>query len=105
MSETLGEASATEYPRRPYIGRSVLRFEDLRLVRGNGQYTDDLALPRQTSAYFVRSPHAHAKLIAINTAAARSLPGVLAVFTGADYLADGCGPIPQVPNPTDVIDY
>ncbi|MCC6949612.1 MAG: xanthine dehydrogenase family protein molybdopterin-binding subunit [Bradyrhizobiaceae bacterium] len=89
----------------PFIGRPMLRYEDLRLVRGAGRYTDDISLPNQTYAIFVRSPHAHANIRKIDAARARALPGVVAVLTAQDYLGDGCKPIPQVPNPTDVIEY
>src|SRR5262249_28118273 len=70
----------------PYIGRPMPRFEDLRLVRGAGNYTDDVSVPGQTYAVFVRTPHAHARIVAIDAAAARGHPGVLAVLTGDDYL-------------------
>jgi carbon-monoxide dehydrogenase large subunit len=73
----------------PYIGRPMPRFEDLRLVRGAGRYSDDISMPGQAYAAFVRSPHAHAKVRRIDTAAARAMPGVIAVLTGADYVADG----------------
>ena len=65
------------------------RFEDLRLVRGAGRYSDDISLPGQAYAVFVRSPHAHAKIKRIDAAAAQKMPGVIAVLTGADYVADG----------------
>ena len=73
----------------PYIGRPMPRFEDLRLVRGAGKYSDDISMPGQAIAAFVRSPHAHAMVKRIDTAAARKMPGVVAVLTGADYVADG----------------
>src|SRR6516165_2421369 len=73
---------STGRSRHRHIGRAMPRFEDLRLVRGGGRYTNDEALPGQAFAVFVRSPHAHARIIAITTEAARSLPGVLAVLTG-----------------------
>ena len=73
------------------IGASVLRKEDYRLLTGNGNYTDDINIVGQTHAYFVRSPHAHATLNSINTAAAAAAPGVVAVFTGDDLAADGIG--------------
>ncbi len=66
------------------IGARVERKEDRRFLTGAGQYTDDVVLPGQTYACFVRSPHAHAKIKSIDTAAAKAAPGVLAVFTGAD---------------------
>jgi carbon-monoxide dehydrogenase large subunit len=71
------------------VGQPVRRYEDLRLLTGRGRYQDDIVLPRQTYAVFLRSPHAHARIRSIDTAAAAAAPGVLAVYTGADYKADG----------------
>jgi carbon-monoxide dehydrogenase large subunit len=88
----------------PYIGRSLPRFEDLRLVRGAGRYTDDIVVPGQACATFLRSPHAHARILRIDTSAARARPGVLAVLTGADYVADGLLGAAQGPVPADAID-
>jgi carbon-monoxide dehydrogenase large subunit len=62
----------------------VKRKEDARFLTGSGQYTDDVALPNQTHAYFLRSPHAHAKIRGIDTAKAKQAPGVVAVYTSAD---------------------
>ncbi|HYD68430.1 xanthine dehydrogenase family protein molybdopterin-binding subunit [Azospirillum sp.] len=76
------------------IGQPVPRTEDARLLTGRGRYTDDVSLPGQTYAVFVRSPHAHADIRGIDADAAREAPGVLAVFTVADLDADGLGPIP-----------
>jgi carbon-monoxide dehydrogenase large subunit len=76
------------------IGASVKRKEDRRFLLGKGQYTDDLVLPDQTYAAFVRSPHGHAKLAKLDSAAAREVPGVLAVYTGDDVAAEGLGGIP-----------
>src|SRR5712691_9648292 len=73
------------------IGQAVTRFEDLRLLRGQGRYLDDVNLPGQTHAVVLRSPHAHAWIRSIDTAAATGAPGVLAVFTGADLARDGLG--------------
>src|SRR5712672_4778730 len=70
------------------IGAAVRRKEDFRFVTGKGQFTDDIDRPGQTHIHFLRSPHAHAKIKKIDTAAARALPGVLAVLTGADLAAD-----------------
>ncbi len=67
-----------------FIGQSVKRKEDARFLTGSGQYTDDVALPNQTHAYFLRSPHAHAKIRGIDTAKAKQAPGVIAVCTSAD---------------------
>jgi len=78
----------------PLIGARVLRKEDYRFLTGTGQYTDDVALPRQTYAAFVRSPHAHARIKSINSDKAKKSPGVLAVFTGADLAAAKVGGLP-----------
>ena len=88
----------------PYIGRPMPRFEDLRLVRGAGRYTDDISVPGQAYAAFARSPHAHAKILRIDTSAARRMPGVIAVLTGADYVADGLKGALQRPNPAGAIE-
>ena len=73
------------------IGTRVVRKEDKRFITGAGNYTDDINLPGQAHAYFLRSPHAHARLGKIDTAAAGAAPGVLAVFTGEDLAKDGLG--------------
>lgn len=73
------------------IGAPVRRKEDFRFITGAGRYTDDISLPGQSYAYFLRSPHAHASIVAIDTAAAEASPGVLAVFTGRDVASDGLG--------------
>ncbi|HET7096278.1 MAG TPA: xanthine dehydrogenase family protein molybdopterin-binding subunit [Casimicrobiaceae bacterium] len=67
-----------------YIGQSVRRKEDARFLMGAGQFTDDVSMPRQAQAYFLRSPHAHAKIRGIDAAKAKKAPGVLAIYTGAD---------------------
>lgn len=69
-----------------YIGRSVPRADAKRLLEGRGQYVDDLQLPRMVHAAYLRSPHAHAKIVAINTEAARNLPGVVAIYSGKDFI-------------------
>ncbi|GAN77128.1 xanthine dehydrogenase family protein molybdopterin-binding subunit [Acidisphaera rubrifaciens] len=76
------------------IGASILRKEDRRFLTGRGNYVADLKRPGMTFGVFVRSPHAHASLGAIDTEAARVVPGVLAVLTGADLAADEVGGIP-----------
>ncbi len=73
------------------IGASVIRKEDFRFLTGKGHYTDDINRPGQAHAFFLRSPHAHAEILKIETSAAHSMPGVLAVFTGADLAADKIG--------------
>ena len=77
------------------IGQSVPRFEDPRLVRGGGRYVGDMTLPRITHGFVLRSPHAHAKILSINTDAAKAAPGVLAVLTYADWEASGYGDLPR----------
>jgi carbon-monoxide dehydrogenase large subunit len=76
------------------IGQPVRRKEDLRLVRGAGRYSDDLSLPNQAYAAVLRSPHAHARIVNIDTSAAREAPGLLCVLTGIEVEADGLKPIP-----------
>jgi carbon-monoxide dehydrogenase large subunit len=73
------------------IGQPVRRYEDVRLLTGRGHYQDDVVQPRQSYCVFIRSPHAHAKILGIDTAAAKAAPGVVAIYTGADYAADGLG--------------
>jgi aerobic carbon-monoxide dehydrogenase large subunit len=76
------------------MGVSVKRKEDRRFLVGKGRYTDDIELPQQAYAVFVRSPYAHAGIGSIDTRAASELPGVLAVLTGEDVAAAGLGGIP-----------
>jgi carbon-monoxide dehydrogenase large subunit len=78
----------------PLIGARVQRKEDYRFLTGAGQYTDDVTLPRQTHAAFVRSPHAHAKIKSVSTSKAKAAPGVLAVYTGEDIAAAKLGGLP-----------
>ena len=77
------------------IGQPVSRKEDPVLLRGQGRYTDDLNLPGQLYAVMVRSGHAHGVIRGIDTEAALATPGVRAVFTGADLVAAGLGPMPS----------
>jgi len=97
------KAVTNRSPTPRYVGQPLPRFEDLRLVRGRGRYTDDFAVPDQVYAAFVRSPHGHARIRGIDTSAAKHAPGVLAVLTGAEYLADGCKGIRHVPVPRDTL--
>ncbi len=71
----------------PYIGVPIQRREDLRFLTGAGNYTDDLTLPHQTYAVFVRSPHAHARIRSVRTEAAARCAGVVGIFTGEDVAA------------------
>jgi carbon-monoxide dehydrogenase large subunit len=73
------------------IGAAVRRKEDFRFVTGKGQYTDDVVRPGETRAVFVRSPHAHAKIKSIDVSAAKSMPGVVDVLTGAQLATDKIG--------------
>jgi carbon-monoxide dehydrogenase large subunit len=82
-----------------FIGQPVPRHEDARLLVGQGRYSDDFALPGQAYAAMVRSPYPHARIVRIDKTRAAAMPGVLGVFTGADCLADGLGPIPHDPVP------
>jgi len=75
--------SALDRP-NSYIGRSVPRPNLARLTQGRGQYVSDVTLPRMVHAAFLRSPHAHARIAKIDTAAAKQAPGVVAVVTGAE---------------------
>src|SRR5271165_489695 len=87
------------------IGQPVRRKEDFRLLTGRGSFGDDLVLPELSHAVFVRSPYAHARIVAVAQRAALAAPGVLAVLIGADYSAAGLGPIPHNPGlsaPPDV---
>jgi carbon-monoxide dehydrogenase large subunit len=81
------------------IGSAVRRKEDLRLVTGHGCYSDDFNFPGQVYGAVVRSPHAHALIRSVDTAEARTMPGVLAVLTGADAQADGLKRIPHLAAP------
>lgn len=91
MSATNGGNGATA----THVGRAMRRKEDPRLITGRARYVDDLLLPGTLWAAFVRSPEAHATIVAIDTSAAKARPGVHAVYTNED-LADGLGgPLPM----------
>ena len=75
------------------FGQSVRRTEDRRFITGRGRYTDDVNLPKQTWAAFVRSPFAHADILSFDISEATNVPGVLGVFTGEDFAASGLGPL------------
>ncbi len=84
----------SEAERAPYVGARIARTEDRRFLTGRGNYTDDINRPGQAHAHFVRSPHAHAKIVSIDASRALAAPGVVAVYTGADIAADKVGGIP-----------
>jgi carbon-monoxide dehydrogenase large subunit len=88
----------------PAIGQPVRRKEDERLLTGKGRFTDDFSLPGQVFASMVRSPHAHAAIRGVDIAAARQMPGVLAVLAGADCEAEGLGQINHSPLPSTQFD-
>jgi carbon-monoxide dehydrogenase large subunit len=87
-----------------FIGKPMPRKEDERLITGRGRFTDDFNLDGQTYAVMVRSPHPHARIVAINSERAKAMPGVLGVFTGVDCEADKIGPIPHDPVPKTKFD-
>jgi carbon-monoxide dehydrogenase large subunit len=87
-----------------FIGKPLPRKEDARLITGKGRFTDDFALEGQAYAVMVRSPYPHARIVAIDAAAAKKMPGVLGVFTGADCAADKLAPIPHDPVPKTKFD-
>ena len=80
------------------VGERVRREEDRRLLTGRGRYVDDVTMPGAARGFVVRSPHAHARIVAVDAGAARGAPGVLAVLTGAELRARGLGTLrPGVP--------
>ncbi len=97
-----------------YIGKSVPRADAVRLTQGRGKYVDDIQLPRMLHAAFVRSPVAHGRIVSINVSEAKAVPGVTAVFTGADFVGQvepyvgvlshlaGLRSAPQMPLAVDV---
>src|SRR5690242_17855882 len=86
-------------PHYRFIGKPIPRNEDARLVTGHGRFSADFRFDGEVYAAMVRSPHAHARIRGIDTEAARKMPGVLGVYTGADCLADKLTPIPHDPLP------
>src|ERR1700719_3260482 len=79
-----------------HIGRSLRRLEDPRFLTGRGRYVDDIDLAGQLHGIVLRSPHGHAAIEGVDTAAARAMPGVRGVFTAADLEADGIGLLPCI---------
>ena len=75
------------------IGARVLRKEDKRFITGKGRYTDDIIESNQAYAAFVRSPHAHARIVSLDASAALAMEGVETVLTGPELVADGIGNI------------
>ncbi|MEO8081710.1 MAG: xanthine dehydrogenase family protein molybdopterin-binding subunit [Caldimonas sp.] len=79
-------------------GRAVARIEDRALLLGEGRFTDNVAVAGDAIVAFLRSPHPHARIVAVDAAAARAMPGVLAVYTGAELAAAGVRPMPKSPD-------
>jgi len=79
-------------------GRAVPRIEDRALLEGRGRFTDNVAVPGETVIAFLRSPYAHARIAGIDVDAARAMPGVIGVFTGADLAAAGVKGLPTTPD-------
>jgi carbon-monoxide dehydrogenase large subunit len=84
----------TENHTNTVIGTRMLRREDPALLTGEGKYTNDLNIPGALHLAVLRSPYAHAKIISIDTSAAKALPGVIAVYTGAELASEWAGPMP-----------
>jgi len=82
------------------IGQPVRRKEDVRLLTGAGRFSDDFNLEGQVYAAMVRSPYPHARILRIDAARSRAMPGVLGIFTSADCVSEGLGPIPHSPLPS-----
>lgn len=78
------------------VGQGVRREEDPRLLRGNGLFVNDIELPNQAYAFLLRSPHAHADILGIDTSIAEAMPGIFAIYTGQDIAADNLG-VPGMP--------
>lgn len=90
--------STLDIPARFGSGQAVQRLEDEALLKGTGQYTDDITPAGQLRLCFVRSPYPHARILSIDTSTAKGMPGVVAVVTGAELVAAGVKPIPHSPN-------
>jgi len=82
------------------IGQPLRRKEDFRLLTGRGRFSDDFSIAGQAYAVMVRSPYPHARIIRVDAGTARTMPGVLGIFSGADCLADGLAAIPHSPVPS-----
>ena len=78
------------------LGQSIARREDQRFLTGRGRYADNTAPAGALAVLFVRSPHAHARIAGIDTASALASPGVAAVYTAQDVVADGVGHLPAI---------
>ncbi|MEX2454351.1 MAG: xanthine dehydrogenase family protein molybdopterin-binding subunit, partial [Rhodospirillaceae bacterium] len=88
----------------PIVGRPLRRKEDGRFLTGAGRFVDDISLDGQAYAAFVRSPHAHARIVGIDTEDAASAPGVVAVLTAREFAGDGLGALGHYVNGVDHFD-
>src|SRR3954447_4161146 len=89
--------TATEAPAARWVGQALKRKEDPRLIMGRARYIDDINVTGQLWASFVRSPEAHARIVSIDTSAAKAFPGVHAVFVGTDIDLEAPLPMAWVP--------
>src|ERR1043166_4571824 len=89
-----GRRRAAEVLMKFGVGQPVRRFEDARLITGQGSYTDDIDLPHSAHACVLRSPVAHAQIRKVDAQAARALPGVRLILSGEDVAAEGLGDVP-----------
>jgi aerobic carbon-monoxide dehydrogenase large subunit len=105
LDRTLGGNGPHSAPAARYIGRSLPRFEDERLITGKGRFTDDFRLASECHAAFVRSPFPAARIVRIGFEKATRSKDVLAVLTGADYVAAGGRPINHLADPADARDH
>jgi CO/xanthine dehydrogenase Mo-binding subunit len=90
----IASETALQEGARRWLGKSINRVEDPRFLRGEGRYVDDIKLANMAHAAIVRSPHAHARIVSIDTSKAEALPGVIRVVTGAD-VAERAAPLPS----------
>src|SRR5690349_5718907 len=91
-----GDTQVAQPPVSRYgSGRSIKRVEDEALLRGQGRFADNVKVEGEVFACFVRSPHPHANIVAVDTRAADAMPGVIAVLTGQELVAAGVSPIPN----------
>src|SRR5262245_23396479 len=97
-----GDGMSTATGNGAYVGQALRRKEDPRLITGQGTYVDDIVLPGQVWASWVRSPEAHAKITSIDTSAAKERPGVIAVYTNADLDMEAPLPMAWVPPGVEV---
>ncbi|MGH3131996.1 MAG: xanthine dehydrogenase family protein molybdopterin-binding subunit, partial [Gaiellaceae bacterium] len=87
--------TVTEEQRAAYVGTTVARKEDPKLLTGQGRFTENLSVPGMVWAVLVRSPYAHARIRSVDTSGAREAEGVVAAFSGADLAGEWAGPLPM----------